>query len=77
MFSWGWISDGHVLAYNDLRKLLMTDKEAPAQPAKGSQTKPAQADKPKPAPARPHMVNDHDEHAINRGKTRIDERSKE
>ncbi len=55
----------------------MTDKEAPAQPAKGSQTKPAQADKPKPAPARPHMANDHDEHAINRGKTRIDERSKE
>lgn len=52
----------------------MTDTKAPAsEPAKGSQDKPAEPEKPKPTPARPHMVNDHDEDAINKGKKRLDE----
>ena len=52
----------------------MTDTKAPtSEPAKGSQEKPAAPERPKPAPAQPHMVNDHDEDEINKGKTRLNE----
>jgi len=57
---------------------MADEKTRPAEPPKSAETKPAVPDqKPKPAPARPHMVNDHDLEAVKKGKTQLDESSKE
>lgn len=56
---------------------MADDKNPPAKPPKGVETKPdVPAEKLKPAPAGPHMANDNYLGGDKKGKTRLDEKSK-